>query len=262
MARALGDTSSITSSSVTERVRHRIMGKIAGRSMMGLGVFGLVAYAEFLQWLTNAVRRAAAKEMYLGTVITYASLYEFGLFGNVQSKEFPADKEPGRRVTGGSTRGYRHAPFFEPGVRQAIAKRSKGSSPISVPKGGRSGLYEGGKFVADLRSIVRGDITQRFARRAAGASSSRFFWGALANPDHNILEALAKQAKTEVRRKIKEQDLIDTRALLDSIQYGESIEEMKSLSRRRATMRLVQHGLDDQIQHKIADEVSSVGIVQ
>lgn len=208
-AEALGDFSSFKTGKVPTRIKHKVVGGTAGKAQASMGVIGLVFGAQFFNFLYTAVRAAAAEEMWVGTVVNYAAGYEYGW----------ANPRPPGKV---------QRPFFRPGIRDALAERSSASvSPVPNVKDLRSGLYEGSQFLADARSLAAGDPIGRALRRRAGAATTRFFWGALLNPDANILAGFAKLIRRFVRKNIRKRELIETGALLMSVEIGGSLKEMQ-----------------------------------
>lgn len=181
-AQALGDVTSIRSTKkLTQRGRSRIIGRIAGKGQAGLGIFGLAAWAQFFNWLTNAIKREAAEPTYIGTVDATAAGYELGFTNTPQNPKLEENwGPPGIK-------------FLQQGVEfaQAQMKGTPAKLPSSI-KPDRSGIYSGHKLMADIRTMTRGDFAHRAVRRAAGRETTRFFWGALSNPDANVLESFAR----------------------------------------------------------------------
>lgn len=231
VARTLGDTSSLFGggvSGVAARAQSRVVGR-GTSSLMKMDVWGLVMWAEFFGWLNTAVQVGASKDVFVGTALPYAAGYEFGF-----------QNPSGRRT---------RRPYFFPAVTQVTAETRfgrGGGSFLSLSGLGpsRSGVYVGGRFFADIRSIANGSVGQRLARRQAGGEISRFFWGTLADPTRNVNEAIANRIIALSRRAARADDLVDTSALVMSIVQGNSFEEwrQKSLSeglkRSRAAGRL------------------------
>lgn len=220
-AQSLGDVSSLnTLGSAAERFRSRVIGKAAGKAVGGvnmvLGVFGLLAWAEFFNWLTDQIRIDAAEPRAVGSFASYAAGYELGF-----------ENPPGSGIEN------QPRPFFGPAIQKIQNQFFSGSGPQKPFSLDRSGLYVEGKFLTDLRSVVRGDIPGRVGRRGAGAATSRFFWGALTNPDKNFLETLAKRIAREARKNIEQQGLVDTGALKASMTWAEDIDSLRSKSHRR-----------------------------
>lgn len=213
-ARALGDASSINSfGHFQSRVRSRVLGKGLGRTMGSLNVFGLIAWAQFLNFLTNSLRAEMAEPVWFGSFASYAAGWEYG-FTQGPAANIPSAPRP----------------YFHPAIRKVQAEMFGGQrakTPTNMP---RSGLYSGGQHVADISALIKGDIGGRVARRAAGRETSRFFWGALMNPDKNIMESFAKAVVREARRNIRTVGLVKTGALKNSITWADSIGELKAKS--------------------------------
>ncbi len=221
-ARLLGDQSSLTGSgdvfswaSIKGRAGRRVGGRALSR-MFTLNVWGLVLWGEFLNEFRNQVQLYNAREVWLGTIISYARGYEYGF-----------TDESGQR---------RRRPYFWNGVIDATIARQLGSkinfTPLSVS---RSGLYSGGRFVADARAIKKGlgGIGMRGIRRSSGAQASRLFWGTLRNPQFNVLHAIAEDARRRIMRNIEAQGLVDTGALKFSIAIGSTFAEMANNSQKQ-----------------------------
>lgn len=218
IARTLGDTSSLMSGSVGGRVERRVVGRGVSK-IFQMNVFGLIMWAEFFAFLNGAIQVAAAKDVWVGTVVPYAAGYEFGFANPV-----------GRRT---------RRPYFFDAVAQMQQEFRFGGSRggaglLSVS---RSGVYSQGRFLADIRSVARGRVVARGIRRVAGREASKLFWGSLRNPQRNILHAQANRIITLARRNVRGQELIDTRALLMSIQQGDSFTQMRTRSLTEAIAR-------------------------
>lgn len=242
--RTLGDSLSVMRSAerntlnyVESRSRRRIIGSATGKAMVSMNVAGLMMWGQFLAFLRENIEQAMAEDVWLGTIVSYAAGYELGF----------TDPSGGRHRRQYFFSGIRRAqrnnyriPKSEAGGAVAAATEAeleaaemaggRGGSGSETVKLSRSGLYLGGRFAADIRSIFHGRVTARVARRFAGQEASRFFWGTLSNPEKNVLMVFAVSAKREIRRNIKAQGLVDTGALLNSIAIGKSEREMKKNS--------------------------------
>lgn len=224
-ARLFGDASSLRGGAraTGRRVGRRAAGRFLGKSLFGMNIFGLIMWAEFFTWLRNAVELAAGKDFWVGTVLAYAPGYEFGFTNPV-----------GQR---------RHRPFFFDARDRVLTERTFGSRLRAQPiSGSRSGIYAGGRFLADIRSVANGRIVARAGRRAAGAAASRFFWGTLAHPDRNIFELMARRTQMLARENIQAQGLIDSGALWESIQTGPTFDAMAAASEDAASGALMDSG--------------------
>lgn len=222
IARLLGDQSSLSGSgdvfswaNVKGRAGRRVGGRALSR-MFTLNVWGLVLWGEFLNEFRNQIHLYNAREVWLGTVISYAAGYEYGF-----------------RVTSGERR---RRPYFWRGVIDATVARQLGSrmnfTPLSLS---RSGLYSGGRFLADARAIRKGlgGIGMRGVRRSTGAQASRLFWGTLRNPQFNVLHAIAEDARFRIIKNIEAQGLVESGALKASIAIGSTFAEMAQNSQRQ-----------------------------
>lgn len=232
-ARFLGDTSSLSKGydSVAARVGRRVGGRGLGKMSAGMTIANLFIWAEFLQFMRQAIEGMNAKPVYVVTMMRYAWGYNKGF------KTIPTSpKRPGPPGFG----------FWDKGVEAAVRGDESSSSGGRAGSGvgiNRSGIYQGGRYMADIRSVYKGDVAGRFARRTAGAETSRFFWGTLANPDRNVMEVFAKRAVKNIRRNIRDIGLVDTGALAMSVQWGNSIEEAREKSRNAAISKLNSAGI-------------------
>lgn len=226
-ARFLGDTSSLTgggTAGALARIQNRAVGRGTSK-LMQMNVFGLIMWAEFFGFLNTAVQAAAAKDVWVGTFTPYAAGYEFGFRNPV-----------GKR---------RRRPYFFQAVEQAAMEakfgrsRSGRGASLSVS---RSGVYVGGRFFADIRAVARGSVVQRGARRVAGREISRFFWGTLKNPNRNVNHAIANRIITLSRRAARSDNLVDTGALVMSIQQADSLSGLRAKSILNAIQRSGQSG--------------------
>lgn len=249
-ARAFGDASSLSKGArgAVGRIRSRTLGRGAGRGTTGMSVFGLIAWAAFFDFLTTEVRRAAAKQMVVLTAAAYAEGYELGWSPQVATPS-----------TNLSAPNVKQRPFWRIGVRAAILEREGvGRAAPFPPRINRSGLYFSGRFTADLRGIVRGDILKRLARRSSGAATTRFFWGALTNPDVNVFERLAERSRAFIRKAIRAQDLVDTGALLASVQIAPTEDEALKKSVAAMLQRLETQGRVDELQDRVATGITNL----
>lgn len=219
-AQGLGDLSSISDfGKAKARFRNRVIGRLAGRALGGMNVWGLIMWAQFFHFLTRQIRIDAAKPAYFGTFASYAAGWELG-FTRGPAKHIPDAPRP----------------YMRPAIRKVTAEMFGGKGVQTPPKGAilRSGLYVGGKFTLDMRSLIKGQVGERAVRRASGAETSRFFWGALMNPDKNVMESYAKLVVRHARKNVDNWDYTHpekvTGALKNSITWASSMEQLKAKS--------------------------------
>jgi hypothetical protein len=178
-------------------------------------------WGAFLGFLNNAVKLAASKDIYIANAMSYAYGYEQGFTTIASGRRLPPP-------------GYG---FWEKGLQEAI------SNSWQPYKGGfafsRSGLYIGGRFVADIRAVAKGSLVSRGARRAAGRETSRLFWGTLGRPDLNPNEVIAQRAVAAIRRNIRGALLVDTGALAMATQFAGDRHDALMLSRRAGMEKLL-----------------------
>lgn len=227
VGRALGDTSSATRgvSGVRARIRRRAFGRVFQRGLARMGIFGLIAWAEFLDFIRDAIRSQRNEPVWIASGLPYAQYIEKG---------FTAPN--GRHIPG------KHV--FKKAARRAENDLGR-FNPKALPVSGvRSGVYAGGRYLADVRSVAKGTVGRRLARRGAGASVTRFFFGTLgsdANPSEQVAVEIAKRVREEIRR----QGIKDTGAYLNSIAIGETKAEAREESLKKAKKYLVFTGQTD-----------------
>jgi hypothetical protein len=129
----------------------------------------------------------------------------------------------------------------------------------SIPKASRSGLYEGNRYVGDIKAFAKGDILGRGARRMAGRASASFFWGTLMRPGNNPVHAFMEMVRMQVRRNIKEMALIDTGVLRESFMLGDTLEEALENSRKAIIDRLGKKGRIHERARRIMQEAKTGG---
>lgn len=220
-ARQLGDVSSLEGGRGVQRLATRAGGKAVSAPARGLQIHNLVLWGAFLGFINNQIRLHRSRDVYIVNAMRYAWGYEYGFTS----------------IAAGRRKGPPGYGFFGRGMKQAI------ENTWQPYKGGitldRSGLYIGGRFAADVRSIAKGNIVQRGARRLAGREGTRLIWGTISNHKINPLESIAKKAVANIRRNIRADGLVDTGALAMATQYGPSREEAFRLSRNAAKFRLM-----------------------
>lgn len=227
-ARFLGDASALEGGlskaawlsrmrQVGGRAQRRIEGKALSK-IFRVNVWGLILWGEFFNWIRNQIMLLNARDAWVGTALIYAGVYEF---------------KEGR-------------PFLMPAVRQATTERTYGSRINITPLGfSRSGVYSGGRFLADIKAVRRmsaSSIGMRAVRRSTGAQASRLFWGALRNPRFNVMMALAIRTQELAKINVKKQGLVRSRALLNSIEVGNTKQEVIQKSRKAAVQALLRSG--------------------
>lgn len=225
-ARALGDTSALnTPASAAGRAGRRALGRGVSRPMVGMDVGNILFWAASLDWIRVAVRRAAAKDVWIVNQMKYSKGYNQGFV------------DPEQVAKGLTTTGYK---FWERGIQTAFRNLAAGDRRTFYGRGSnvRSGLYSGGRFIADMKAITNGSLGARMVRRTAGRSASRFFWGTISNPQYNYMEKIAEECVKEIRYNIRQVPLWDTGALTMATQWGNSLQEAKNKSRQAARLRI------------------------
>lgn len=230
-ARALGDTSSLgktmvrhDAKSIALRMDNRLRGRIAGRITGGLGIAGLVLWAEALSFIRRTIQQAMAKTYYVGTTASYARAWEWG--------------HKRHNFDGTITQVAPRQTFIPAIIIFQARLRGVSAGHFSKSPGLRSGLYQGGRYASDVNAFYRGNIGGRLARRGAGRETARMLWGTLRNPDKNIFEDWANEIQSIIRHNIMMQDLVDTGALYYSWQTGPTKQEVADISRRAAATRI------------------------
>lgn len=213
VGRYMGDASSLFRSEggidpFATRIGHRVGGKGVGRFQGGLSIFGLIMWAEFLNFLRHEVEKDTAKPYWVGTFATYAAAIENGFTSNLHGARAVAAQ-----------------PYLMPAVKMVSAQYGGGGPSLLSAHGTglRSGLYEGGKFISTIQGFARGDVVGRVARVSAGRESSKFFWGTLRDPERNIVEGFMESIKAQAKKLVP----VDTGTLRASIQTGATEEELR-----------------------------------
>lgn len=250
VAQVMGDTSSLQGGGggLAGRAGRRMFGAQLGGFQGGLSVFGLIMYAEFLVYLKNLIDDKASKDVYLASTATYAAAWELGHYN-----EFLASI--------GGNPWVSPKPYF---FRAPLEVQNPSSAFTAfemprIPKASRSGLYEGQRYVGDIRAFASGDIIGRGARRAAGRASASFFWGTLMKPGNNPVWHFMLMVQKQVRRNIREVGLVDTGALKESFQLGLSLEEALAKSRTAMLERLDKVGRSSMASRKISQDAKTGG---
>lgn len=225
LARQLGDASSLVGGQGVDTWGKRVANvkarggrRIGGRALAGtfrMNIWGLILWGEFLNEFRNQIQLYNAREVWLGSALVYAGLYELGF----------------QRPSGG----HRRREWFFPAVQQALLERKFGSGfDLGISGFSRSGLYESGRFVADLRAIKGGIPTlgARAIRRSTGKQASRLFWGTLRNPKFNVLHAIAMRAQVLAQQNLESQGLVASGMLKASVALGNTFDEMVDNSRQ------------------------------
>lgn len=249
MARALGDYSSVRKWYGTkgeeyaiQRMQNRLLGRMGGKFTGAVkahfGLFGMVAFAEFLAFFKGWIQHKAARPTWVGTNCRYALLIDQGWHDPRPNAKNPTHP-PTFYFTGAiaEARSGKNKAFS--GIFKTPNFAPRGSGLGGRLTGARSGLYEGQKFIGDFRAFVTGDIVGRSIRREAGRGIAGFFWGTLRNPHKNVLEPLAYQIAMGARRNLKTKNINDTGTLSASITIGSSEMDLieRSLAQARSHMQ-------------------------
>lgn len=238
IGKRLGDYSSLTGADfsvqkVMKRAESRMLGRMSGKAtgMMGawVGIWGLVMWAQGLDFIRHMVEQAAKRDAWLVTTSKYARSWEEGFTHNWTAKTYAP------RPTLIPALAMHSAVSMGAAAMPTIKSSGKSKSAITSL---RSGLYEGGKFYSSIQAIYKGNAVRRGAQVMAGSETTKFLWGTLRDPMKNVNEVNALQVRRLIRMYIVGQGLVDTGALYQSWQIGASKEEAtrKSLA---ATSRLI-----------------------
>ena len=216
VARMFGDVSSLGGASsayslIENRAKNRVLGRMAGTSM-GLaksyfGVFGLLAFAQFMGYLKDLTNAANSTEYWVGNMTRYAGWVDRGFVHAWNHLAYPPTYFYRDAVAKATNDVFRSNAFTGYGTGAFSGKASP--SKILGARSGReamwrtrTGIYEGQKFLGDMYGFLSGDAVGRVARREAGRATTSFIWGALINPQ-NLFLKLATQTQANARRNIK-----------------------------------------------------------
>jgi len=213
VARQFGDWSALgvggtpTTQAIQNRVRNRALGWSAGRAY-GLakshfGIFGLFAFAQFMGYLNDLLKAAHSSEYWVGNMTRYAGWVDRGFVHNWNGLPYPPTYFYRDALVQAVNEHFRSNAFsgYGPGTWSGRALKPAKSLKEGIWRG-RTGLYEGQRFLGDMYGVLRGDAVGRVARREAGRATAGFIWGTLLNPT-NQFEKLAKKVVANARRNIK-----------------------------------------------------------
>lgn len=262
--RALGDYSAITNpANVPQRfLVNRPIGFAGGRMVGGakryFGLIGLVAVAEFFSGLSRSMKYNAAKEVYFGSMASYAMWVDRGWTHPASGLDVPP------------------YPYFSAAVERKQSEMlglGGFNAPYKLPSPGssartkvRSGVYEGQKFLGDFGQFYRdasfGGMGQRLLRREAGRQVSGFLFNSLKarqNPMIKFVEEVLKEAKLNLANHER------TGILKASLAYGLTLNEFEDNSRKQIWRAGANAGLSDSFiatriaGYKSTGQLSTVG---
>ena len=242
--RALGDWSAIKNpANVPQRflVNRPIGwagGRVVGGSKKAFGMIGLVAVAEFFSGLSRSMKYNAARDIYFGSMASYAMWVDRGWTLPASGLDVPP------------------YPFFSAAVEKKQSEMlglGGFKPPYKMPSPGssaktkvRSGVYEGQKFLGDMGQFFRdaslGGLGGRFLRRTAGRQVSGFLFNSL-KARQNPMYVFVKEVLKEAERNLDGKD--NTGILRASLAMGLTLREFEDNSRKQILRAGSSAGLSD-----------------